>query len=256
MERINLEQFGFPIIELHGSEIGRSPGPPPLVILFDENHLDRERIKINLRDACILIDQGIVDFVGAEIPVEGVARVITQFLEQKGYRSVEDYWRATRDAGGDERIISEFDQWVSPPSTPMYFAACLQLLRPGIVVNIVEDPDAHAAYGRKQEELEAELEPTKLGRITVFENQGMSHIEADRQVDAEDRETICSRMRVDPTNHQREVGFLAVSERQYRETGARRATLLELGQYHNDGVSRLLVERGQAFIRIGVADSQ
>jgi phosphoribosyl 1,2-cyclic phosphate phosphodiesterase len=76
-----------------------------------------------------------------------------------------------------------------------------------------------------------------------------------RLVEAQDNETILSAMRVDPTNHQRELGSLAVSERQYREIGARRAMLLELGQYHNDGVGRLLIERGQAFVRIGAASN-
>jgi hypothetical protein len=70
MPTLDLSRFGFACqVDLHGTvETSWSDGDR-VVFLFGENHRDRDMKRLNVLDACRLIDAGVVGCVGTEVPM-------------------------------------------------------------------------------------------------------------------------------------------------------------------------------------------
>lgn len=133
MESLDLRPFGFPLdIEVHGSVEGSWCGGDRLVFLFGENHRDREMKRLNVENACRLVDAGVVGCAATEVPLDDLGGQSEKFIEAR-----------SRELFSEHRTDGAVTKYLSRSQPCWYgvleFGNTLKALRPSLPVRCVED---------------------------------------------------------------------------------------------------------------------
>jgi hypothetical protein len=134
MATLQLQPFGIPCdVEVHGTVQESWSEGKRLLFLFGENHRDREMKRLNVVNACRLVDAGVVGCVGTEVPMEDLDRHIQEFIQERSAALFGEH-------GTDEGVINHLSS-----AQPMWFGFfqfgnTLRILRPSLPVRCVEDP--------------------------------------------------------------------------------------------------------------------
>ena len=138
MPTLDLSRFGFACqVDLHGTvETSWSDGDR-VVFLFGENHRDRDMKRLNVLDACQLINAGVVGCVGTEERMTVLDRL--QPEDVKG-------WSTALFAahGTDEGVIDYLKRTQPGWYGDFEFGSAIRVLRPSLPVRCVEDLALHA----------------------------------------------------------------------------------------------------------------
>jgi hypothetical protein len=193
MERLDLSYFGLAQIELNGRELYRCQKQGPPILLFDEEHYNKEAISCSLRDAVALIDAGLVDLVctedDARIPLkDGVS------YEHNSQELLDQF-------GGDEGVIRE-----AAKKERMVFGRTLRWLRGGADIETVDD-----------QTLRSRADGINIVMTKQLRSRGWSDDE------------IIQKFRADPIHLARERAFIDNLLSIRGRLGKQRATLLNAG---------------------------
>lgn len=134
MMHLDLRPFGFQRdVELHGTVEATWAGGKRLVFLFGENHSDREMKRLNVLNACNLVDSDVVGCAGTEVPVTVLDERTAEIIEARSRELFQEH--KTDGAVIDllSRAYREFGFFE--------FGGTLKILRPSLPVRCVENLD-------------------------------------------------------------------------------------------------------------------
>jgi hypothetical protein len=225
MTTVDFTDFGFAnvALPLETEVADRSIGAGPLVILLAENHLDFLGIARALRTAVRLVDARVVDFVGVEGSVDGVAADLLRRLMARG-EALADYSRdALARYNGYDGLIAEL------ASRPGFeFARTLRVLFPHMSITSVEDPALASEAAKAHDQLMA---PHAAGGSAQ-------------------RDAIAREFRSLEVNRRRERAFAENLLAGRKAAGATRAALLNAGGYHQKMLFPEFVKRGLSVLHL------
>jgi hypothetical protein len=134
MTKIDLRPFGFEKdVEAHGTIEATWSGGKRLVLLFGENHRDREMKRLNVVNACRLVDAGGVGCAGTEIPMADLERESAEFIRERSRKLFEEH---KTDAAVSKHLSRTQPCWYGR----FEFGNTLKVLRLSLPVRCVEDP--------------------------------------------------------------------------------------------------------------------
>jgi hypothetical protein len=227
MPDIDLNPFGYAhTVTIDGTMISQMI-QPGLVFLFAESHSNKNAICENLKNACRLIDSGVVDMVAVEERFSGsVLQAVTAIVNAYGSATLKDYSDGLfTQFHDDDSIIAAAKAAVGQ----MSFARNLLYLRPDIFVASIEDPHLADVAQDQNQQIASQPPP-----------QGLTH--------AQINEWRLARFRFLEVNRQRELAFIYRMYEAYAKNGCEEAAIMNLGGYHHRHVSRLFDMMGQRYI--------
>jgi hypothetical protein len=134
MTKLDLRTFGFEReVEVYGTIEASWVGGNRVLFLFGENHRDREMKRLNVLNACTLVDARVVGCVGTEIPLDDLGQLTA---EQIQHRSEELF----REHQTDDAVIAYLSRHQPWWYGILQFGNTLKVLRPSLEVRCVEDP--------------------------------------------------------------------------------------------------------------------
>jgi hypothetical protein len=119
-------------VQVHGTVESNWAKGERLLLLFGENHRDREMKRLNVLNARALVDAGVVGCAGTEVPMANLEEQPAEFIELRS-RELFDAHRT------DEAVIAHLSR-IQPCWFGFFqFGNTLRLLRPLLPVRCVED---------------------------------------------------------------------------------------------------------------------
>ena len=210
---MSFEPFGFKkVLFFDAVRVNVHVGSTPLLVLLPESPSDNAVKADNLRVACQLIDEGIVDLVAVEERFGGDvnAKVLGELMNQHGAPSLEAYSRDLHlHHGGDDAII----QGIRKSKAEVSFARQLLYLRPRIRVVGVDDPELAARADEQAAAIALEFEE-------------------EPDTDKRERKQM-AKFRDLQVNRDREAAFLENIAAARREFGSTKGVILSAGGYHH-----------------------
>jgi hypothetical protein len=261
MAMIDLARFGVERkVELEGEVITELAAGRDLALLFDENHDFTDGIQQSLRNACILISEGIVDLVGVEGYPAGVREQAEAEAKKLGFGSVREFVDLVRSRGNAD---SDIIRSQTPVAGRLLFGLTLVYLRPEAAIHSLEHPDAYMRSRRALEEVKADVKQKarakilELGKPSTAAGKAANLEElVGRAMDLMQRamalameESTEAYFRLD-VQREREQAFVANFLELRGRTGSKGVSIINVGKRHQDELARLLPERGISIIRL------
>lgn len=226
------------VVSLDGDVVIPEGWACPLLALIHERHNYVDGIRESLRNACRLIDTGLVKVVGVEsvdkdpeeIP-EDVMADACRFAAARGFDTLAAY----RAARTDDEILADATV-VEAGVEKIHFATALQCLRPDALIISVDDSEAFAVLQGEQWDRDA----TRGQRAKELARQeGILPKEAEAKVWESDKEYIRTR----PEQYVRDRSFWEKLLGRWEQVGFGGVAILNAGTQHQARIPALVGDR-------------
>lgn len=223
MTQIDLRPFGFTCeVEVHGKIEKTYRGGRRLLFLFGENHRDREMKRLNVLNACALLNAGVVGCVATEDPLVELDMLTSEEIQTRSSQLFEEHKT-------DEAVIDYLNHHQPFWFGIFQFGNTLKVLRPSVAVRCVEDP-----------RLREEMKPIS-DDYCIWDLGGGPHPSPDYP-----------HMDDHPHNLKRERAMIDNTLTFWEETAPSRAAILNTGSAHSERIAAGLQERDISYIHIQV----